>query len=59
MRADHQPGQQVSEHHRQPEALEEHRRDGGDAEHDGEILEEEMGVLHAVRIVYGIQEVSA
>ncbi len=59
VRTHQQPGEQVAQHHGQVQALEQHRRDGGDAEHHGEVLQKEMGVGHAVRIVYGIQEVSA
>ena len=47
VRPDDEAGEQVAEHDRLAQPLEQHRRDGGDAEDDGERLEKLVGLQHA------------
>jgi hypothetical protein len=46
VRPDDHPGEQIPEDHGLPQTMKDHRREGGDAENQGKILQERVRVVH-------------
>ena len=50
VRADDDPGEQVAEHHRQPQPLAGDRGERGRAQHERQVLQEQVGTHGAERL---------